>query len=722
MKKIACAAAFVLSCAPVSILAEDLKPDIKTADVKAPDTKKPKEKEENKKEKEKKERPEESKPEKKKPETKILELMTPWDIAFGAAIMSDYNFRGITQSNHRPSTTSYFEPRYNFNDSLQGYVGLSGESITFPNHAASESDFYGGIRPTFGSLALDFGVWYYWYPGGDCFHNFIRDCFPSLTNGNAVKADLSFWEAYGKAIYAVNDQFWFGGAAYWSPSVFNSGAEGTFLAGTAKYILPPVLPNGIGGFISADVGHWFLGTSDSFYAVPGFPGGIPYKSYTTWNVGLAFTWKQFMLDLRYFDTNLNKGDCDAFTKDFTAGGVFSTPINPGGPGSNWCGATFLAKLSIDLTRENLKKSEEKKSEEKKSEEKKSEEKKSEEKKSEEKKSEKKMFKPEERRWGERRWEEKGSQEKAGEKGSGAKGSGAKGSGEKGSGEKGSGQKGSEEEEKPEQKKPDEEKPEMKNPWDIAFGTALMSEFNIRGVSASNHRPSVEPYFEPRYNFSDSLQTYVRLWGNAIDFPNHAGAVINLWAGARPTFGNLALDYGYWQRWFPGGECVTPVSLTPCGIGGTLQRGNVIPADLNFWEIFAKATYHVNSRFSFSGGAYWSPSVFNSGDPATYVVGTAKYILPTILPWNIGWQVFSEVGHWFREGTPYPSYTNWYAGVAFNWKQFTLDLRYSDTNRPDCLTETANVVVLEAAGVPRSDVCGKTFIGKLSVDLTRDNLK
>jgi len=695
MKKIACAAALVLACAPVSVLAEDLKSDTKTADVKMPDTRKLKEKKEKEKEKEKKEKPEEKKPEQKKPETKKLELMTPWDVAFGATIMSDYIFRGITQSNHRPSVTSYFEPRYNFNDSLQGYVGLSGESITFPNRAASETDFYGGVRPTFGNLALDFGAWYYWYPGGECFHNFIGDCFPSLTNGNVVKADLSFWEAYGKAIYAVNDQFWFGGGAYRSPSVFNSGAEGTFLAGMAKYILPPVLPHGIGGFISADVGHWFLGTSDSFYAVPGFPGGIPYKSYTAWDVGLAFTWKQFTLDLHYYDTNLNKGDCNTFTKDFTAGGVFSTPINPGGPGSNWCGATFLAKLSIDLTSKNLKKSEEKKPEEKRSEEKKP--------------------------------EEKGSQEKGpGEKGSEEKGSrekglGEKGSEEKGAGEKGLGEKGSEEK-KPEQKKPEEKKPEMKNPWDVAFGTALMSEFNIRGVSGSNHRPSVEPYFEPRYNFSDSLQAYLRLWGNSIEFPNRAGVVINLWAGTRPTFGQLALDYGYWQRWFPGGECVTPLSMAPCGTGGPLQRGVVIPADLNFWEIFAKATYNVDKQFSFGGGAYWSPSVFNSGDPATYVVGTAKYILPTIRPWNIGWLVFGEVGHWFREGTPYPSYTNWYAGLAFTWKQFTLDLRYSDTNRPDCLTETANVVVLEAAGIPRSDRCGKTFIGKLSVDLTRDNLK
>jgi uncharacterized protein (TIGR02001 family) len=325
MKKLACAAALALGCSTVSGWAADLK-----MPTKAPPP----------------------------------AVMSPWDIAFGSAIMSDYNFRGITQSNHKPSVAAYFEPRYNFSDSLQAYLGLSGESISFPNRAAAEIDFYGGLRPTFGKLALDFGAWYYWYPGGTCFNAAVPgDCAANADpvtgglpiNGNFIKADLSFWEIYAKGTYTVNDQFSFGGSLYWSPSVLSSGAEGTYLAGTAKYILPTVLPNGIGWFVSADVGHWFLGTTDSFYAVTGFPGGIPYQSYTNWDVGVAFTWKQFTLDLRYFDTDLNKGDCNAFTSAQNArfdGSV--TAINPGGFGTNWCGATFIAKLSVDLTKDNLK--------------------------------------------------------------------------------------------------------------------------------------------------------------------------------------------------------------------------------------------------------------------------------------------------------------------------------------------------------------------------------
>jgi hypothetical protein len=120
------------------------------------------------------------------------------------------------------------------------------------------------------------------------------------------------------------------------------------------------------------------------------------------------------------------------------------------------------------------------------------------------------------------------------------------------------------------------------------------------------------------------------------------------------------------------------------------------------------------------GAYWSPSVLNSGDPATYVVGTAKYILPTMRPWDIGWFMSGDLGHWYREGTPYPSYTNWNVGLAFTWKQFTLDLRYSDTNVANCdIARVPNVTVNPGLA---TDHCRATFIGKVSVDLTKDNLK
>jgi hypothetical protein len=283
---------------------------------------------------------------------------SPWDVAITAALMSDYNFRGITQSAHNPSTQAGFELRYTVSPQWQYYAGVSGESIDFPNRAAAEIDFYGGVRPTFDKLALDFGVWYYWYPGGECFNAGAvtpgAACAPpgaslaqNLPNGNVVKGNLSFIEAYAKATYTINDQWAVGIQEWYSPSVLNSGADGWYTVGNITFTAPSsMLPSGIGMAISGDLGYWALGTSDSFYAVVGFPNGIPYTSYWNWDAGVSFTYKAFTLDLRYYDTNLSKGDCNAFTSDQTASGVSSTAINPGGPGSNWCSAAFIAKLSF----------------------------------------------------------------------------------------------------------------------------------------------------------------------------------------------------------------------------------------------------------------------------------------------------------------------------------------------------------------------------------------
>jgi Bacterial protein of unknown function (Gcw_chp) len=284
---------------------------------------------------------------------------SPWDIAFGAGLTSDYIFRGVTQSNHNPSVNAYFEPRFNASPYLQYYAGVAGASIAFPNRAAAEIDGYAGIRPTFGPLALDFGGIVYWYPGGTCFNGsvapvFGTDCLENgflPINGNVIKKDLTFWEVYAKGVYTVNDQVAFSGAAFYSPSVLNSGANGTFVSGGAKFTAPTtVMPEGWGFYLSGEAGHWFLGTSDNFYAVTGFPNGIPYKSYTTWNVGVGITKSVFTLDLRYYDTDLNKGDCNAFTSDQTArfDGSF-TSINPGGFGSSWCSSTFVVSGKFDLT-------------------------------------------------------------------------------------------------------------------------------------------------------------------------------------------------------------------------------------------------------------------------------------------------------------------------------------------------------------------------------------
>jgi hypothetical protein len=295
----------------------------------------------------------------------------PWDIAFGGAVMNDYIFRGVTQSNHQASVAAYFEPRYNINKDLQLYAGTSVESISFANRAAAEVDIYGGIRPTFGAAAFDFGVWGYLYPGGSCADNVLTPvggglvpgggvCPVSTTtiflaDGNVMKKNVSFFEAYAKLNYTINDNWAVGVNEYYSPNFLNSGAWGNYASITGKYTAPSAAfgSSGVGMYVSGEFGRQWFGTSDAFYGTGAgtlFAGGIPYADYDTWNIGIGFTYKVFTLDLRYSDTDMSKGNCNAFTSAFNSTGTTSvTPINPSGAGSNWCGAAGVAKLSFDLT-------------------------------------------------------------------------------------------------------------------------------------------------------------------------------------------------------------------------------------------------------------------------------------------------------------------------------------------------------------------------------------
>ncbi len=298
---------------------------------------------------------------------------SPWDISFGGGLMTDYVWRGVTQSGHNPSATAFFEPRYNINSNWQLYAGVSGESIHFANSAAAEIDFYGGVRPTFGPLAMDFGIWEYYYPGGTCYGNGPlqpaaglpgTSCLvPPWISGNVAKKDASFYEIYAKATYTIG-AWSFGPTFYYSPNFLNTGADGEYLSGIVTFTAPAswsLLNGQVGWYVSGEYGRQWFGTSDAFYGIAGAPApasyanGIPEPDYNTWNVGLGFTWKVFTLDLRYSDSDLSKEACSAFTSDPGAipGGT-ATAINPGGFTSDWCGATFIAKLSTSLTLDSLK--------------------------------------------------------------------------------------------------------------------------------------------------------------------------------------------------------------------------------------------------------------------------------------------------------------------------------------------------------------------------------
>jgi hypothetical protein len=274
-----------------------------------------------------------------------------WEIAYGGALMSDYNFRGISQSDRGIAGTVYVEGRANaIPDVLQLYGGIQAYTTRLPTTPIGECDIYGGLRVTFGPVRFDFGaIYYYYYPNES--QVFVLPTagpvglgFPTTQPGGNplfvpwTVADTDFLEVYGKATWTVNTWVTLGGYLYYTDDWLGSGAYGTYAGGTVKLTAPSSwFPTDFGAYLSGEVAHYWLGTT-----VP-LLGGINLPDYLYWNVGVAFTYKIFTLDLRYHDTDLTPAQCFVVTGDLNG---LDTGARPGR--SNWCGEAF-AKLSIDTT-------------------------------------------------------------------------------------------------------------------------------------------------------------------------------------------------------------------------------------------------------------------------------------------------------------------------------------------------------------------------------------
>ena len=271
-------------------------------------------------------------------------VVSPWDVAFGGVIMSDYNFRGISQSNKGPSAGAYVEPQLTTSVGTF-YVGLAGYGINWRadygfTDPSAEIDFYGGWRKSWGPFSVDLGAIYYYYP---------KETF------NLYTSDSDFWEIYAKLAYAITPDLTIGGNVFYTPDLLNysntfatngvsADAEAIYASFTGKWVTPWKTGDW-GLFVSGEVGHWWI--DDAGFSSPltvvgsGVSGSDP--SYTYWNAGLGITYKALTLDLRYHGTDQSDADCTNF---------LLAPV--GNASQKWCGDTFIASLKFDTALSQLK--------------------------------------------------------------------------------------------------------------------------------------------------------------------------------------------------------------------------------------------------------------------------------------------------------------------------------------------------------------------------------
>jgi uncharacterized protein (TIGR02001 family) len=257
---------------------------------------------------------------------------SPWDVAFGTAFTTDYDLRGVSQSNHRPAAQGYFELDYTATDWLKLYAGVWGSSL-WTGFADAEFDLTSGARFTWGNFGLDVGNIYYYYPGGV-----------------SVPAGLfagSFDEMYVKPTYKFNDWLTVGGTFESGFNDFNNKVTPTgvawvgsaghyYYSGNAVITLPQFMPAGIAVSINPEIGREVYSS--------GVTTSLGDVSDTYWDVGLDFNYKVVTLDLRYWGISAKE----------SAAGTPANQCGVAGTGPNMCGNRFVATLKFDTTMSALK--------------------------------------------------------------------------------------------------------------------------------------------------------------------------------------------------------------------------------------------------------------------------------------------------------------------------------------------------------------------------------
>lgn len=89
---------------------------------------------------------------------------SPHTVTGNLGFVSDYRFRGISQTYAKPAIQGGID----YSHSSGFYLGTWGSSVSglsYNNGAGMEWDFYGGYKAPIGPVTLDVGVLYYLYPG-----------------------------------------------------------------------------------------------------------------------------------------------------------------------------------------------------------------------------------------------------------------------------------------------------------------------------------------------------------------------------------------------------------------------------------------------------------------------------------------------------------------------------------------------------------------------------
>lgn len=200
----------------------------------------------------------------------------PITVSGGATVVSDYRFRGISQTDKRFAiqgtlTVSHESGFYisTWGSSIDDYVAAGGDQ---------EIDLIAGFKKTIDGTTFDVGGLYYYYPGsGGATTDFIEP-YASVTHtfGPATaKAGL----AYAPKQHAL--------------ASVNNRDDNLYVYGELSGAIP-------------DTGFSILGHLGYSHGRSFLTNGL--KGYVDWNLGVTYTWKNLSFGATYVDTDIKDSE------------------------------------------------------------------------------------------------------------------------------------------------------------------------------------------------------------------------------------------------------------------------------------------------------------------------------------------------------------------------------------------------------------------------------
>jgi len=224
---------------------------------------------------------------------------SPWTLTANAALVSDYRFRGVSQTDKRFAVQGGFGVSH----SSGFYVSVWGSSIDeyVANGSDQEIDLVAGYKTTVSGTTIDSGVLYYYYPGS---HGANTDFFEPYLNAShtfgpvGTKIGLNYAPKQKAQSCAYDPRC--GG---------KSKEDSLYTYGELSGAIPGV-PLSFTGHLGESWGRSYL------------TNGL--KNYTDWSLTAAYSYKQLTFSLAYVDTDFKKGEFVVNGRDEVKGGVVAS--------------------------------------------------------------------------------------------------------------------------------------------------------------------------------------------------------------------------------------------------------------------------------------------------------------------------------------------------------------------------------------------------------------